>query len=51
MKKPYKIVGITKNGSYYLKDNKGIVGKRAVPPCQVNLYYDGQDLAKKSDGD
>ena len=34
-----------------MKDNKGIVGKRAVSPCQVKLYYDCQDLGKKIDGD
>ena len=51
MKKRYEIVGITKNSSYYLKDNKGVAGKRPVPPCQVKLYYDGWDLGKKIDGD
>ena len=49
MKKPYEIVGIMDNASYYLKDNKGIIGKRVVPPCQVKLYYNGQILRKKID--
>ena len=25
--------------------------EKAVPPCQVKLYYDGQDLGKKINGD
>ena len=29
---------------------KELLGERAVPPCQVKLYYDGQDLWKKIDG-
>ena len=38
---PYVVIGVTKHGSYYLKDRHGKDMKRPVPPQQVKRFFKG----------
>ena len=38
---PYVVIGITKHGSYYVKDRHGKDMKRPLPPQQVKKFFKG----------